>query len=238
MINQSMFNLISNRTMLVFIPRLALGLFILLQILGMLVYPGGTMHDSSTMGYSLSQNFFSDMGAYVARNGDPNYLSMIFFAFSLTIVGITFSLYYLFLPRVLGNDRINYLLSIIGTLFAISGSFCMIGTGLTPSDIVFAPHVFFANNIFHCFLITGLIYTIVIFRSESLEKRYAMGYGLFFISIFIYVGILQYGPSANSGQSALVFQVLSQKMIVLVFCCSVLHQTYGFAQPGVLDVED
>ena len=101
MINQSMFNLISNRTMLVFIPRLALGLFILLQILGMLVYPGGTMHDSSTMGYSLSQNFFSDMGAYVARNGDPNYLSMIFFAFSLTIVGITFSLYYLFLPRVL-----------------------------------------------------------------------------------------------------------------------------------------
>jgi len=221
--------------MLVLIPRLAAILFILLQIVGMQVYPGGTMYDVSTIGYSFSKNFFSDMGAYVARNGEPNYLSMIIFSLSLTIVGITFSLYYLFLPRVLGNDRTNYLLASTGTLFAIGGSICMIGTGFTPSDIVFAPHVFFANNIFHCFLVTALLYTIVIFRSDSLKKRYAMGYAMFFISIFIYVGILQYGPSANSGESAMIFQVLSQKMIVIVFCCSVIHQTFGFAHSGILD---
>ena len=47
------------------------------------------MYDASTQGYSFSKNFFSDMGAYVARNGDPNYFSMILFAMSLTIVGIT-----------------------------------------------------------------------------------------------------------------------------------------------------
>lgn len=233
--NQSIIDLIPNRTMLVLIPRLAAILFILLQIVGMQVYPGGTMYDVSTIGYSFSKNFFSDMGAYVARNGEPNYLSMIIFSLSLTIVGITFSLYYLFLPRVLGNDRTNYLLASTGTLFAIGGSICMIGTGFTPSDIVFAPHVFFANNIFHCFLVTALLYTIVIFRSDSLKKRYAMGYAMFFISIFIYVGILQYGPSANSGESAMIFQVLSQKMIVIVFCCSVIHQTFGFAHSGILD---
>jgi len=233
--NQSIIDLIPNRTMLVLIPRLAAILFILLQVVGMQVYPGGTMYDVSTIGYSFSKNFFSDMGAYVARNGEPNYLSMIIFALSLTIVGITFSLYYLFLPRVLGNDRTNYLLASTGTLFAIGGSICMIGTGFTPSDIVFAPHVFFANNIFHCFLVTALLYTIVIFRSDSLKKRYAMGYAMFFISIFIYVGILQYGPSANSGESAMIFQVLSQKMIVIVFCCSVIHQTFGFAHSGILD---
>ena len=233
--NQSIIDLIPNRTMLVLIPRLAAILFILLQIVGMQVYPGGTMYDVSTIGYSFSKNFFSDMGAYVARNGEPNYLSMIIFALSLTIVGITFSLYYLFLPRVLGNDRTNYLLASTGTLFAIGGSICMIGTGFTPSDIVFAPHVFFANNIFHCFLVTALLYTVVIFRSDSLKKRYAMGYAMFFISIFIYVGILQYGPSANSGESAMIFQVLSQKMIVIVFCCSVIHQTFGFAHSGILD---
>ena len=233
--NQSIIDLIPNRTMLVLIPRLAAILFILLQVIGMLVYPGGTMYDVSTIGYSFSKNFFSDMGAYVARNGEPNYLSMIIFSLSLTIVGITFALYYLFLPKVLGNDRTNYLLASTGTLFAIGGSICMIGTGFTPSDIVFAPHVFFANNIFHCFLVTALLYTIVIFRSDSLKKRYAMGYAMFFISIFIYVGILQYGPSANSGESAMIFQVLSQKMIVIVFCCSVIHQTFGFAHSGILD---
>ena len=226
--------LIPSHAMLVTIPRIAALLFILLQLLGMKVYPGGTMYDASSQGYSFSKNFFSDMGAYAARNGDPNYFSMILFSMSLTIVGITFISYYLLLPRLLGNDRINYILAWTGTLFAIGGSVCMIGTGFTPSDVVFAPHVFFANNIFHCFLVTALLYTIVIFRSDGLRKRYAIGYAMFFLSIFIYVMILQYGPSANSGESALIFQVLSQKVIVIVFCFSVVHQTFGFSKSGIL----
>ena len=226
--------LIPNHTILVAFPRIAAILFILLQLLGMQVYPGGTMYDASSQGYSFSKNFFSDMGAYTARNGDPNYLSMIIFAMSLTIVGITFISYYLLLPKLLGNDRINYFLSWAGTVFAIGGSACMIGTGFTPSDVVFAPHIFFANNIFHCFLVTALFYTIVIFRSNGLQRRYAIGYAMFFLSIFIYVMILQYGPSANSGESALIFQVLSQKVIVIVFCFSVIHQTYGFTKSGIL----
>ena len=226
--------LIPSHTMLVTIPRIAALLFILLQLLGMKVYPGGTMYDASSQGYSFSKNFFSDMGAYAARNGDPNYFSMILFSMSLTIVGITFISYYLLLPRLLGSDRINFLLAWAGTLFAIGGSVCMIGTGFTPSDVVFAPHVFFANNIFHCFLVTALFYTIVIFRSDGLRKRYAIGYAMFFLSIFIYVMILQYGPSANSGESALIFQVLSQKVIVIVFCFSVVHQTFGFTKSGIL----
>ena len=226
--------LIPSHAMLVTVPRIAALLFILLQLLGMRVYPGGTMYDASSQGYSFSKNFFSDMGAYAARNGDPNYFSMILFAMSLTIVGITFISYYLLLPKLLGSDRINFILAWAGTLFAIGGSVCMIGTGFTPSDVVFAPHVFFANNIFHCFLFTALFYTIVIFRSDGLQKRYAIGYTMFFLSIFIYVMILQYGPSANSGESALIFQVLSQKVIVIVFCFSVVHQTFGFSKSGIL----
>ena len=226
--------LIPSHAMLVTAPRIAALLFILLQLLGMRAYPGGTMYDASSQGYSFSKNFFSDMGAYAARNGDPNYFSMILFSMSLTIVGITFISYYLLLPRLMGRDRINFILAWAGTLFAIGGSVCMIGTGFTPSDVVFAPHVFFANNIFHCFLVTALLYTIVIFRSDGLQKRYAIGYAMFFLSIFIYVMILQYGPSANSGEAALIFQVLSQKVIVIVFCFSVVHQTFGFSKSGVL----
>ena len=120
---------------LVTLPRLATILFIVLQIIGMGAYPGGTMHDETTTGYSFTQNFFSDMGVYEARNGDPNYLSMIIFAFSLALVGITFTIYYIVMPQVFGNDRLNYGLSIIGTIFAFGGSICLIGTGLTPSDL-------------------------------------------------------------------------------------------------------
>ena len=64
--------------------------------------------------------------------------------------------------------------------------------------------------------------------------KYITGYVLFFFSIAAYVGVLQFGPSARASVDGLVFQVVSQKMIVLAFICSVLHQTYGFSKVGVL----
>ncbi len=230
----SLILIFNKKQILVFVPRLVSILFVFFQLLGMLVYPGGTIHDISTNGYSFTSNFFSDMGAYAARNGEPNYLSMIFFSLSLTLVGVTFALYYLVLPKIMGSDNLNYILSWIGTFFAFCGSICLIGTGLTPTDLVFDAHVFFANNIFHSFLITAFCYSIAIFRSEVLDKLYAMGYVLFFISIFIYVGVLQFGPSVHAGQSALVFQVVAQKFIVIIFCLTVVHQTFGFNKRGVL----
>ena len=234
MFYNSIVSLINERRILIFIPRLVSIFFIILQFLGMLVYPGGTIHDIDTNGYSFTSNFFSDMGAYSARNGAPNYLSMILFSLSLMLVGVTFVFYYLVLPKIMGNNKINYILSWVGTFFAFCGSICLVGTGLTPTDLVFDAHVFFANNIFHSFLITAFCYSIVIFRSNVLDKRYAIGYALFFISIFLYVVILQFGPSVNTGQSALVFQVVAQKMIVIIFCLTVVHQTFGFNKPGIL----
>ncbi len=194
----------------------------------MSLYPGGTMFNFESEGYTFSENFFSDMGAYTARNGELNYLSMILFSFSLSIVGVTFILYYFTLPLVFSSDKLNYLLALIGTLFAFVGSVCLIGTGLTPSDLVLESHQFFANNIFYSFLITSFFYMIAILRSNQIEKKYAIGYFIFFLSIFIYVGILNFGPSADLNNSALIFQVVSQKLIVFVFVFSVLHQTFGF----------
>jgi len=220
--------ILSRDTRLIVIPRISTVLFIFFQITGMLLYPGGTMYNKEAKGYTFTENFFSDMGAYAARNGDPNYLSMIFFSSSLTIVGVTFILYYLTIPSLFRNDRLSYFISLLGSLFAIAGSLCLIGTGLTPSDLVLESHKFFANNIFYSFLFTSFFYTYLIFNSNTIKKRYAIGYLFFFVSIFIYVGVLNYGPSADLNNSALIFQVVSQKLIVFVFIFSVLHQTFGF----------
>ena len=205
------------KIILVLIPRVVSIFFVIFQVLGMASYPGGTIHDLSTNGYSFT----------------PNYLSMIFFSISLILVGGTFALYYLVLPKVFGNNNRNYYLSWIGTIFALGGSICLIGTGLTPTDLVFDLHVFFANNIFHCFLITSFFYSVVIFDTDILEKRYAFGYVVFFISILLYVGVLQFGPSVSTGKSELIFQVVAQKLIVIVFFITVIHQTFGLSKPQI-----
>ena len=172
----SLFGFIPKHTLLVILPRLATILFIFFQLAGMFLYPGGTMFNSASEGYTFSENFFSDMGAYTARNGEPNYLSMILFSFSLAIVGVTFILYYFTLPLVFKSNKINFLLASIGTLFAFIGSICLIGTGLTPSDLVLESHQFFANNIFYSFLITSFfLETIILATSVPLSTGAEIG---------------------------------------------------------------
>ncbi len=210
MFNHPIIQFFRNRFLLVLIPRIMVAIFIILQIIGMMVYPGGTIHGKTTVGYSFSNNFFSDLGIYTAYNGDPNYLSMALFIISLTLVGTTFVFYYLALPQLFKEDSLNYKLSILGTIFAFGGSIGLIGTALTPADLVLDMHVFFANGIFKCFMITALCYTIVIYRSNVYEKKYAWGYGIFFILIALYVGVLEWAPPPRSSQSALVFQVITQ----------------------------
>ena len=223
-----------NRFLLVTAPRTAVTIFVILQMIGMMVYPGGTIHNETSSGYLFRRNFFSDLGTYAAYNNEPNFLSMALFIISLTLVGTTFMLYYLALPQLFKEDPLNYKLSILGTIFAFGGSIGLIGTGLTPADLVLDTHIFFANNIFYCFMITALCYTIVIFRSDILEKKYALGYGIFFVMIALYVGVLELGPPARSSQSALIFQVITQKLIVLIFCLSIVYQTFGFSKSQIL----
>ena len=234
MFNHPIIQFFRNRFLLVLIPRIMVAIFIILQIIGMMVYPGGTIHDKAAVGYSFSNNLFSDLGIYTAYNGEPNYLSMALFIISLTLVGTTFMLYYLALPQLFKEDPLNYKLSILGTIFAFGGSIGLIGTGLTPADLVLDTHIFFANNIFYCFMITALCYTIVIFRSDILEKKYALGYGIFFVMIALYVGVLEWAPPPRSSQSALVFQVITQKLIVLTFCLAIVYQTFGFSKSKIL----
>ena len=229
MINNKIITFFDDKLFLVSLPRIMVGVFLFFQVLGMLNYPGGTIWNEETTEYVFTKNYFSDLGRYQAHNGEPNYLSMIFFSLSLCLVSLTFIVHYVSVLRFFQKDykRSNNIIALIGTTFSFLGAICLIGTALTPSDLVLDPHVFYANNIFHSFLVTSLMYTIVIYRSELIQNKYAAGYAIFFLSILSYVIILHFGPGPRESQAALIFQVVAQKMIVVIFILSVVYQTFG-----------
>ena len=229
MINNKIITFFDDKLFLVSLPRIMVGVFLFFQVLGMLNYPGGTIWNEETTEYVFTKNYFSDLGRYQAHNGEPNYLSMIFFSLSLCLVSLTFIVHYVSVLRFFKNDykRYNNIMALVGTIFSFLGAICLIGTALTPSDLVLDPHVFYANNIFHSFLVTSLMYTIVIYRSELIQNKYAAGYAIFFLSILSYVIILHFGPGPRENQAALIFQVVAQKMIVVIFILSVVYQTFG-----------
>ena len=102
-----------NKLFLVTLPRIMVGVFLFLQILGMISYPGGTIWSEKTTEYVFTKNYFSDLGRYQAHNGEPNYLSMIFFSLSLCLVSLTFIVHYVSVLRFFQNDykRYNYIIS-------------------------------------------------------------------------------------------------------------------------------
>jgi len=60
-------------------PQSAIVIFLILNMLAMLTYPGGILHDSSTIGYSFFNNFLSDLGRYLSWSGEHNFYSRIIF---------------------------------------------------------------------------------------------------------------------------------------------------------------
>jgi multisubunit Na+/H+ antiporter MnhF subunit len=69
----------------------------------------------------------------------------------------------------------------------------------------------------------------VIFRTSVLPNKYALGYAIFTLMIAMYIGVLELAPSPFLRHSALVFNVVTQKLIVLVFCLAIMYQTFGFS---------
>ena len=67
-------------------PKYSMIIFIVLNIISMILYPGGNLHDFEQVGYSFTRNFFSDLGLYESWSGDSNIISSILFSYSLFFV--------------------------------------------------------------------------------------------------------------------------------------------------------
>tara|TARA_B100000959_G_C14950903_1_gene611855 strand:+ start:751 stop:1431 length:681 start_codon:yes stop_codon:yes gene_type:complete len=213
---------------LVTIPQRTIILFVILNILAMLKYPGGTLLDPSTSGYSFIHNFLSDLGRFVSWNGHYNFYSNLFFNLSMMLTGLVFSIFFFHVRSLFQTENIAlYWVSIIGTIFGIAGGISMIGVALTPSDLFLPQHIIFANWLFRFFFLSAVCYTILIYITDSIETKYAIGYCIFALLILAYIVISEFGPSPRDNMPALLLQVIAQKSILFCFFMSIYVQTRG-----------
>jgi hypothetical membrane protein len=135
--------------------------FVILCVVAMILYPGGTMLDENSVGYDLSENYLSDLGREVALDRQANAASRIFNG-SLIALGICSLPFFFFMPTH-AWDRTGGL-----TVAAVTGSLaaiCLIVMGSNPCDVAPIPHfvalffwivaVFFAASIHALCLLTS-----------------------------------------------------------------------------------
>ena len=219
-------NNIGKNSWVITFPRQVLWLFIILNIAAMLFYPGSTYRDNLTSGYSFTENFLSDLGRTLTFSGEINFISAQLFNMSLILAGAVFTLFYLHVRKVFNKENPRAL-AFIGSFFGILGGLSLVGVGLTPADLYLDLHIICANWLFRFMCIASLFYTVVIFRHSTLKNKYAAGYMVFTISILLYILISELGPDPKISHFALVLQVVSQKIILLIFMVAIYIQTLG-----------
>jgi hypothetical membrane protein len=124
----------------------------------MYFYPGGTPWDPSKIGYTYWENFLSDLGETIAKNGEPNLYSMILSNSAIIVFGISICIFYFNYSTFICKKKwVGWITSGSGIL---SGG-GLILLGITPSNTFKSFHLFgvylWALGLF-CVLLITVIY--------------------------------------------------------------------------------
>jgi len=171
-------------------PSLGVIQFIILTLLAVIFYPGG---------FDFYSQYFSELGATMARNGELNSISSSLFLVANFVIGLTLIPFWLEIPSILGDKRGLKVARKLGSVLGLMSSPFIIGAACYPIDTQLKMHYQMFMVFFPLFNVASLIYSItLILIRKSKEKYGILGLLLFTISIFVmlnplasYVSFLQ-----------------------------------------------
>ena len=199
--------------------------FIGILILSMYFYPGSTHSDKTTLIYSLTHNFLSDLGLTIVYSGAQNFISSTLFAFATTSVCVGLISYFLVMPSIVSNGQFSFRLSQVGSMAGILCGLAFMGVGFTPHNYYPDAHMFAVRMGFQLFLVVMLLHSMAIMKNEvGLSKNSVWIYAFFMSILCYYIYLLNWGPSIKEG-NGLVIHVVWQKITVLGLSTTVFVQS-------------
>ncbi len=203
------------------------GLFVALTFIAMLFYPGGTITDPATRGYSFFNNFFSELGFVYTRGS--NWVAAILFFVALTLAGAGLVLFFAAFRQFFSHNPTSDRFSRLGSLFGVVSGMCFIGVALVPGDVWLDGHIQFVLWAFRTFPVAAVMYAIAIFRDPHYPKRFGGVFVLFGLLLVGYMLLLELGPDYTTPQG-MVIQATGQKTIVYASIISIWIQALGARQ--------
>lgn len=199
-------------------------LFIISTAIAMLFFPGGTMLDHNTKGYSFFNNFFSELGRWRTLNGESKWIS--FFGFEIALLFQSFAMFVFnikFLEATNSkqlNKTVYYTAIVCGSIFP----FLLAGIAFTPCDLYLPYHMDFVYTAFGILVPLSLAYTILIRQHHLLPNKYGNAMLIIVIAITIYLFIMLFGPDPHYVGYV---QQTTQKVIVYSMIFSLLYLAQG-----------
>ena len=198
------------------------GLFVLLTVIAMFTYPGGTYTGETTTGYDFFRNFFSDLGRVQVMNGTPNTVSLVLFFLALVLAGSGLIVFFIAFRAFFPANRTAALL---GTICGVASGLCFIGVAFTPYDLFLDAHIQLVFWAFRTYLAAVGLYAFVIFRQHAYPRRYGWIFVAFAVCLAAYIILLEFGPSAKT-PAGLIIQATGQKLIVYISILTAMAQAW------------
>lgn len=190
-------------------------LFVILNFISMLTYPGGTIIEPGTKGYSFFYNFLSNLGESTAKNGEDNIVSAYLFNSSMLTLALSYFLFYMSYLRIQLKFNRNKILNFFSfsTIIISLVSFVLVGV-FSADNSTFDIHVFFVKVAFRLLLIHCFIQLFIVYKSK-LSKVMLVSSSIFCFILLLFIIVMEYGPNPFLDNRSLLIQVSSQKMIVI-----------------------
>ncbi len=201
-------------------------MFVILTLIAMLTYAGGSVDNHAARGYSFTHSFLSNLGMLTALSGETNWVSAILFFISLAAAGACLVIFFILFPRFFQVTRLQQVLSLIGSVLGVLAGISFIGIAFAPADIARPAHVQFVMWAFRLFPLAVLCYVPVMFLDKRYPKIYAWVFAVFCLMLIGYYLLMTNGPSFASPEG-LVIQVVGQKVIAYASIISIFIQSLG-----------
>jgi hypothetical membrane protein len=213
-------------------------MFVILTLVAMLTYAGGTMENHASNGYDFTRNFLSNLGMLTAPSGRPNWVSAVLFFISLAAAGSCLVLFFIIFQRFFQHTRLQKVLSLTGSILGVLAGISFIGVAFAPADVARAAHIQFVMWAFRLFPLAVIFYVPVMFIDRHYPRLYAWIFTVFCLLLIGYYLLLTNGPSLDSPQG-LVIQVVGQKVIAYASILSIGIQSLGaYRYLGKIDLQN
>jgi len=201
-------------------------LFLVLTVVAMLLYPGGTPFNHTGKHYDFFDNFFSDLGQTRTPSGQSNIASLVLFVTALTAVAVVMVLFFIAFVGFFSGRRRR--LSRFASLFGCVTAICFVGVAATPWDLYLEAHNAFVKIAFPAFLVAVLLYTVAILLEHTVPQRFAWVFIAYAVILAAYVVLILAGPDVMTSTGRII-QVAGQKVIVYASVVTVLVQAFAAA---------
>lgn len=201
----------------------AMTLSVMLTGAAMLLYPGGTSHDRTRIGYSLTQNFLSDLGMTVAYNGAPNRAGAACFVAGLCVLVlglgsglVGFVRAYAVTPPA---RRLAIASVIVGALVCIA----FVGIAFTPENSAMGWHLRFTFLGFYVLPLVGALVAATAWASHRTSRRVVLLWAALSVVLAMYAALLAWGPGLDAPQGLTTY-VIAQKLVAAVVILVIGYQ--------------